>query len=111
MDSCIYRVRRAYPRPIVTIAGDLLRAEREREGSQYGDLINNYIKEGQIVPMEITIALLEQAMKASGATRFLVDGFPRKLDQAHKFEQVVRSVLSLCRVERKGCGKPHGALL
>ena len=36
-------------------AGDLLRAEQERPGSQYGDLIRHYIKEGLIVPMEITI--------------------------------------------------------
>ena len=26
-------------------AGDLLRAERERPGSEYGELINDYIKE------------------------------------------------------------------
>lgn len=36
-------------------AGDLLRGEQERPGSQYGDLIRHYIKEGLIVPMEITI--------------------------------------------------------
>jgi UMP-CMP kinase len=32
-------------------AGDLLRAERERKGSVYGDLIESYISNGQIVPM------------------------------------------------------------
>ncbi|KAI9199869.1 adenylate kinase-domain-containing protein [Polychytrium aggregatum] len=70
-------------------AGDLLRAERQRAGSPYGELINNYIKEGQIVPMEITIALLHQAMKESGSKRFLIDGFPRALDQAQCFEDEV----------------------
>ncbi|KAL1915731.1 uncharacterized protein VTP21DRAFT_6490 [Calcarisporiella thermophila] len=70
-------------------AGDLLREEQKRPGSQFGELINTYIKEGRIVPMEVTIALLENAMKASGGKRFLIDGFPRKLDQAHKFEEVV----------------------
>eukprot|EP00158_Paraphelidium_tribonemae_P005648 Partr_v1_DN27445_c1_g1_i2_m71973 putative adenylate kinase len=70
-------------------AGDLLRAERNRPGSQYGELINNYIKEGQIVPMEITIKLLEAAMTESNATRFLIDGFPRKMDQAVAFEEQV----------------------
>ena len=29
-------------------AGDLLRAEQVREGSQYGDLIKTYIREGKI---------------------------------------------------------------
>ncbi|KAF9111531.1 hypothetical protein BGX27_004789 [Mortierella sp. AM989] len=70
-------------------AGDLLRAEQERPGSQYGELIKSYIKEGKIVPMEVTIALLENAMLASGQTRFLIDGFPRKMDQALKFEEAV----------------------
>lgn len=41
-------------------AGDLLRAERGREGSEFGQLIDNYIKEGKIVPVEITISLLGQ---------------------------------------------------
>lgn len=43
--------------------------------------------------MEVTIALLENAMRESmeksKTTRFLIDGFPRKMDQALKFEEVV----------------------
>ncbi|KAL1872129.1 bifunctional uridylate/adenylate kinase [Diaporthe australafricana] len=76
-------------------AGDLLREEQDRAGSEYGQLIKDYIKDGKIVPMEVTIALLENAMKATevaGDTkgrRFLIDGFPRKLDQALKFEESV----------------------
>ena len=70
-------------------AGDLLREERQRKDSPYGDLINNYIKEGKIVPMEITIALLKQAMLKSAGNRFLIDGFPRQMDQALKFEEDV----------------------
>ncbi|KZV61872.1 UMP-CMP kinase [Peniophora sp. CONT] len=84
-------------------AGDLLRAEQDREGSQYGDLIKTCIREGSIVPMEVTVALLANAMTdalstrsaqnqvgwENGKGRFLIDGFPRKMDQAEKFEQSV----------------------
>lgn len=82
-------------------AGDLLRAEQVRPGSQYGELIKSYIKDGKILPMEITVALLSNAMaealesgaaadkKTSGKARFLIDGFPRKLDQAEFFERTV----------------------
>lgn len=74
-------------------AGDLLREEQDREGSEYGELIKSYIKEGLIVPMEVTVKLLENAMRAKldeqGKGRFLVDGFPRKMDQAAFFEQAV----------------------
>uniref|UniRef100_F1L7M7 UMP-CMP kinase n=2 Tax=Ascaris TaxID=6251 RepID=F1L7M7_ASCSU len=62
-------------------AGDLLRAERQREGSQYGALIEQHIKNGTIVPVEITCKLLENAMDASPSAKgFLVDGFPRNQD-------------------------------
>ncbi|CAM1506525.1 Fc.00g061660.m01.CDS01 [Cosmosporella sp. VM-42] len=76
-------------------AGDLLRAEQQRPGSQFGDLIRDYIKNGQIVPMEVTIKLLENAMtealQTSGSPkgRFLIDGFPRKMDQGVKFQESV----------------------
>lgn len=74
-------------------AGDLLREEQNREGSDYGELIKSYIKEGLIVPMEVTVKLLENAMRAKlddqGKGRFLIDGFPRKMDQAAFFEQAV----------------------
>ncbi|KAJ9626310.1 bifunctional uridylate/adenylate kinase [Taxawa tesnikishii (nom. ined.)] len=74
-------------------AGDLLREEQDRPGSQFGDMIKQYIRDGLIVPMEVTIQLLENAMVATidetGNRRFLIDGFPRKLDQAVKFEEAV----------------------
>jgi len=64
-------------------------------------MIKQYIKDGQIVPMEVTVKLLENAMKAAleegqpgegwadGKGRFLIDGFPRKMDQALKFDEEV----------------------
>ena len=67
-------------------AGDLLRAEQSRPGSTYGKLIADHIKAGTIVPQEVTLALLEQAMRESNSKKFLIDGFPRKMDQAIKFE-------------------------
>jgi len=75
-------------------AGDLLREEQDREGSQYGQMIKDYIKDGLIVPMEVTVKLLENAMSSklnssSHSGRFLIDGFPRKMDQAIFFEQAV----------------------
>jgi len=76
-------------------AGDLLREEQDRPGSEFGEMIKTYIKEGTIVPMEVTVQLLENAMKASiesgqnDKKLFLIDGFPRKLDQAHAFERSV----------------------
>lgn len=59
-------------------AGDLLREEQDRPGSDFGEMIKTYIKEGTIVPMEVTIQLLENAMKKAMAeekkSTFLIDG-------------------------------------
>jgi len=80
-------------------AGDLLRAEQDRPDSQYGELIKKNIREGTIVPMEVTVKLLENAMRDSlnsGSGRFLIDGFPRKMDQAEAFERdIVPSTFTL----------------
>lgn len=70
-------------------AGDLLREERNRPGSQYGELINDCIAEGRIVPFEITINLLKTAMSKSSSHKFLIDGFPRAVDQGVAFEKAV----------------------
>ncbi|PIK49147.1 putative UMP-CMP kinase isoform X5 [Apostichopus japonicus] len=60
-------------------AGELLREER-RSGSPKGDLIETYIKDGNIVPVEITLGLLDTAMQKSEIKQFLIDGFPRNED-------------------------------
>lgn len=65
-------------------AGDLLRAERKNPESKVGKLIEEYIVQGKIVPVEITCSLLETAMneniKNHGKYDFLIDGFPRNAD-------------------------------
>ena len=73
-------------------AGDLLRQEQQRPGSQYGELIKKFIQEGEIVPLEITVGLLQKAMHENilkDRRKFLIDGFPRKMDQAIAFESNV----------------------
>ncbi|XP_061789985.1 UMP-CMP kinase isoform X1 [Nerophis lumbriciformis] len=75
-------------------AGDLLRAERARDGSEFGQLISSFIREGKIVPVEITINLLRKAMqetmqKDEQKYRFLIDGFPRNEDNLQGWKSVM----------------------
>jgi len=64
-------------------AGDLLRGE-VNSGSENGQMIAELIKQGKIVPAEVTVGLLKAAIfrhfNESKQTRFLVDGFPRNYD-------------------------------
>lgn len=73
-------------------AGDCLRAERQNPKSKDGEMINKIIKEGNIVPVEITVKLLQNAMAAemaNGKSSFLIDGFPRNLDNVIGWEREV----------------------
>lgn len=49
-------------------AGDLLRAHI-KSGTADGNMVAEMIKNGQIVPSEITVGLLQKAMKESGKVR------------------------------------------
>ncbi|KAG6423299.1 hypothetical protein SASPL_113691 [Salvia splendens] len=68
-------------------AGDLLRAEI-KSGSENGTMIQNMIKEGKIVPSEVTIKLLKRAIEENGNDKFLIDGFPRNEENRAAFESV-----------------------
>ncbi|XP_027196491.2 cytidine/uridine monophosphate kinase Dak1 [Dermatophagoides pteronyssinus] len=86
-------------------AGDLLRKEQNTFGSKYGELIAEHIKNGTIVPVEITckllmnamlenmIALAEQAneneQKSIAVGNFLIDGFPRNQDNLDGWRKFV----------------------
>lgn len=72
-------------------AGDLLRAERKAGGAD-AKLIEEYIEAGKIVPVTITVGLIKKAMReemeGSGCVNFLVDGFPRSLENWSGWQEV-----------------------
>ncbi|KAI8612628.1 adenylate kinase-domain-containing protein [Chytriomyces sp. MP71] len=70
--------------------GDLLREELKR-GTPVGAQIEEKMKEGKMVPLEITLKLLVDAMHATKETAsgYLIDGFPRTIEQAFEFESSI----------------------
>uniref|UniRef100_A0A915PUF3 UMP-CMP kinase n=1 Tax=Setaria digitata TaxID=48799 RepID=A0A915PUF3_9BILA len=103
-------------------AGELLRTERKREGSQYGEIIETHIRNGSIVPVEITCKLLENvhlrclslhiftlafktlAMNDSlSAKAFLIDGFPRNQENVEGWERMMFSKTKLLFVLYLDC--------
>lgn len=72
-------------------AGDLLRKERQ-SGSELADMINTYIQEGKIVPAEVTVRLLRDAMETSNSDKFLVDGFPRDMDNLACWNSIMSDI-------------------
>jgi UMP-CMP kinase len=47
------------------------------------------IREGRIVPSEITVELIRNAIESSTAKRVLIDGFPRCEENRIAFEKLV----------------------
>lgn len=59
-------------------------------------MIQNMIKEGKIVPSEVTIKLLQRAIQENGNDKFLIDGFPRNEENRAAFESVVSTFPHCC---------------
>lgn len=74
-------------------SGDLLREEVSNE-TQLAVQIKAVMDKGQLVPLEMVLTLLKQAIQKHSATSkgFLIDGYPRELDQGRRFEAEVAPV-------------------
>lgn len=67
--------------------GDILREAAQSGTSDVAKQIASILKAGNIVPSEITVELLKQTMQEKyNPCGFVIDGFPRKFDQARMFE-------------------------
>ena len=75
-------------------AGDLLRAERKKaDSSELGALIESKISNGELVPSYVTCKLIQGAVegyrRTKGVTKFLVDGYPRGIENKNVWEEQV----------------------
>lgn len=69
--------------------GDLLR-DASRESSELGLKISNMLKNGELVTDEIVFELLEnRLLKNDTLNGYILDGFPRTLTQAHKYDEMI----------------------
>eukprot|EP00232_Nephroselmis_pyriformis_P031158 CAMPEP_0182863576 /NCGR_PEP_ID=MMETSP0034_2-20130328/6724_1 /TAXON_ID=156128 /ORGANISM="Nephroselmis pyriformis, Strain CCMP717" /LENGTH=610 /DNA_ID=CAMNT_0024995807 /DNA_START=91 /DNA_END=1923 /DNA_ORIENTATION=- len=70
-------------------SGDVLRAEVASQSST-GQQCQAIMANGGLVPIHVICGLMRIAMVNSKATKFLIDGFPRSLQQAAVFEEIVK---------------------
>jgi adenylate kinase len=70
--------------------GDIFR-HNVREGTVLGRQAKSYMDSGELVPDELTMAMVRSRLEEDDAARgFLLDGFPRNLDQAEHLEETLR---------------------
>ena len=61
--------------------GDIFR-ENIKNQTELGKKVESYLSSGRLVPDELTIAMLWDRLDREGEQGFLLDGFPRTLEQA-----------------------------
>jgi len=71
--------------------GDILR-EEVKQGTPVGKECSKIMKEGKLVPVNLTLELMKKAMSESkDAGGYILDGFPRATSQARAFQKQVHS--------------------
>jgi adenylate kinase len=67
-------------------SGDILRQERAA-GTELGQKAQSYMDSGGLVPDKIIIEMMTKAIKDAPAAGFLLDGFPRTVNQAVELDK------------------------
>ena len=70
--------------------GDMLRAE-VASGSELGKEIDSYISKGQLVPLQIVLNTIINAIKNSDKDIVIIDGFPRSVEQMVEFDKLLQN--------------------
>lgn len=70
--------------------GDMFR-EEVQQNSELGRLAKSYMDKGELVPDEVTIAMLEERIDQPDAREGAIfDGYPRTLEQARALDEALR---------------------
>ena len=74
----------------VIAMGDIFR-ETMKEDSAFGKKIKGYVENGLLVPDQIVVEVLKNRLsKIPKGKGFILDGYPRTVDQTNKLEKIVK---------------------
>jgi len=85
-------------------SGDLLRDEVQ-SGSARGSQLTKIMESGQLVPLEVVLDLIKEAMLkefSKGSHGFLIDGYPREVKQGVQFESEIMEAALVIYFEVSG---------
>lgn len=80
--------------------GDILR-KVEKEPTELGKKVRSLMEKGMIIPDEITVPALENYLKENNISgKFLMEGFPRTIEQVKLFDRKVDMVFEIVVPEK-----------
>ena len=73
--------------------GDMFRSAI-KNGTEMGKLAQKYMENGELVPDSVTIGIVKERLAQADCKEngFLLDGFPRNLDQAHSLDTILEEL-------------------
>ena len=72
--------------------GDMFR-KAQKDGTELGLKAKSYMEKGQLVPDEVTIGIVRERLAEEDCqSGFLLDGFPRTVQQADALDQILRDL-------------------
>ena len=73
--------------------GDMFRSAI-KNGTEMGKLAQSYMEKGELVPDSVTVGIVKERLSQSDCSEkgFLLDGFPRNLDQAHSPDVILNEL-------------------
>ncbi|MCD7740237.1 MAG: adenylate kinase [Candidatus Gastranaerophilales bacterium] len=78
----------------------LLLREAVLSGSEEGKLANSYMENGQLVPIEIVSSIIKnRLLKDDCKNGFILDGYPRSIEQAHALDDILADIDSETEVK------------
>lgn len=84
-------IKNAYHIPHIS-TGEMFR-EAIKSQTELGKLAKSYIDKGELVPDSVTVALVKERLSKSDCTKdFMLDGFPRTVNQAQELESILEEL-------------------
>lgn len=71
-------------------SGDILRQQRA-EGTELGKKAESYMDSGGLVPDDIIVEMMADAIRKASTAGFVLDGFPRTVNQARQLDDSLAS--------------------
>ena len=71
--------------------GDLLRSHVSR-GTELGRLVEQYLDRGELVPDEVVLRMVREALESARGSGYVLDGVPRTMEQARALYEIAQEL-------------------